>query len=56
MNDQSDEESEEFSPLENYSQGSDEVVGISDIPIFRISKMENETEIKPTGSCRSAKV
>ena len=50
MNNQSDEESEELPSLEDYSQSSDEVVGISDIPIFRISKTENETEIKPTGS------
>ena len=50
VNNQSDEESEELPSLEDYSQSSDEVVGISDIPIFRISKMENETEIKPTGS------
>jgi len=50
VNNQSDEESEELPSLENYSQSSDEMVGISDIPIFRISKMENETEIKPTGS------
>ena len=45
-------ESKEFSVLEFQSQISDEVIGISDIPIFRISKIEEgeKTDGKPMGS------
>ena len=43
---------EEFSVLDFQSQISDEVIGISDIPIFRISKVEEGeiTDDKPVGS------
>ena len=43
---------EEFSMLDFQSQISDEVIGISDIPIFRISKVEEgeRTDDKPVGS------
>ena len=41
---------DEILSLFNESQMSDEVIGISDVSIFKVNKVEEGTEQKPIGS------